>query len=346
MLTKRIINLVLSLILGLNLVGCNSNQDTTTEKEKTLQELQPNLDEVDEAYKFMEPHIQYILNENSFVKFEIDGDDLSIIFPTTKESLEELIQTSQFDTMIKNYEGISSKHKKQLEDEGFNVNFKIVFLNVNDMNDIYIIITNGELTANIFVGEEDKIKSKVQQPTKEKKITDSRFTYDGICMKCDKKTMVTPDTNMCPNCVEYGQCYDCGEYKLIKNMVDNGRSYHCGCSNEYCEDCKKEIPYGEEIIMGDNCYVCQSCYENYIKEEYCPECDAVRPIQHDCWDAYAYCNHCDCELNEGEVYYLDSQTVCKDCYNAYILYGAEEKDYTCPDCGYHGPCGTLCDCDI
>lgn len=62
--------------------------------------------------------------------------------------------------------------------------------------------------------------------------------------------------------VEKGQCYDCGEYYPVSQMTFNGRSYHCGCANKYCEQCKKEIPYGEEIVMGDNCYLCEYCYNN------------------------------------------------------------------------------------
>lgn len=58
-----------------------------------------------------------------------------------------------------------------------------------------------------------------------------------------------------------GQCYDCGEYYPVSKMTFNGRSYHCGCANVYCEECKKQIPSGEETWVGDQCYLCKKCFE-------------------------------------------------------------------------------------
>lgn len=52
-------------------------------------------------------------------------------------------------------------------------------------------------------------------------------------------------------------------------MTFNGRSYHCGCENEYCEECKKEIPYGEEVVVGDNSFLCKSCYKKTQKSYKC-----------------------------------------------------------------------------
>ena len=90
-----------------------------------------------------------------------------------------------------------------------------------------------------------------------------------------------------------GQCYDCGKYYPVSKMAFNGRSYHCGCANVYCEECKKEIPYGQEVNVGDQCWLCPSCYSQYENKISCAYCGA--------------------EANPE--LFVDGEMVCTGCYN-------------------------------
>lgn len=126
-------------------------------------------------------------------------------------------------------------------------------------------------------------------------------------------------------------CYDCAKTFPVDQMTFNGRSYHCGCSNEYCEECKKEIPYGEEVTVGDNCYLCKSCYKNYESEK-----------------TYQ-CEYCATKIKENQGYKLDGQLLCEGCYNR-IMHNRQEESssdtWTCPNCGRTNQGEVLCDCEM
>ena len=102
-----------------------------------------------------------------------------------------------------------------------------------------------EVKKGFYIGKDD-----VYHCTECDAIADKYDYNNGICSLCGGHY----------NDPNYGQCYDCGQYKPINKMVDNGRSYHCGCSNEYCEDCKQEIPYGQEHYVSEGTYLCDNCY--------------------------------------------------------------------------------------
>ena len=101
---------------------------------------------------------------------------------------------------------------------------------------------------------------------------------------------------------EMGQCYDCGEYKPIKDMTFNGRSYHCGCTNKCCFYCNEEIPYGKEI-REDDLYFCNACYSEYMNDKESEEPILVCP---GCDGSYYESDMIE-ETNNGIMY-------CSDCY--------------------------------
>lgn len=128
---------------------------------------------------------------------------------------------------------------------------------------------------------------------------------------------------------ETAVCYDCGKNYPVDKMTFNGRSYHCGCDNEYCEDCKKEIPYGEEVNVGDNCFLCKKCYKNYQSK--------------------LICEYCSTTIKSGNEYKLDSQILCEGCYNRIMLNRQEEESvdsWICPNCGNKNYGEVLCDCEV
>lgn len=126
------------------------------------------------------------------------------------------------------------------------------------------------------------------------------------------------------------QCYDCGEYKPIKDMIFNGRSYYCGCANEYCEECKQEIPYGEENYVCDEVYLCDACYTNYLNEQYQQEQEQNNQVS---------CEGCGRMMDANEAYNSDGYNYCEDCYNN----GA--ATWVCPNCGASVPNGEMCECE-
>lgn len=128
---------------------------------------------------------------------------------------------------------------------------------------------------------------------------------------------------------ETAVCYDCGKNYPLDKMTFNGRSYHCGCDNEYCEDCKKEIPYGEEVNVGDNCFLCKKCYKNYQSK--------------------LTCEYCSTTIKSGNEYNLDGQILCEGCYNRIMLNRQEEESvgsWICPNCGNKNYGEVLCECEM
>lgn len=117
--------------------------------------------------------------------------------------------------------------------------------------------------------------------------------------------------------VEKGQCYDCGEYFPVDKMTFNGRSYHCGCANVYCEECKKEIPYNQEIVVSDQTYLCPSCYN---KQQHCESCGKVT----------------------SNLSNYNGMKLCSDCQHDASM----DETWICPDCGRENTGEVLCECEI
>lgn len=152
---------------------------------------------------------------------------------------------------------------------------------------------------------------------------------------------------------EMGQCYDCGEYKPVKNMVYNGRSYHCGCINVECDNCRNEVPYNTLHIDVDNqVYLCPNCCKGFENSpHFCPDCfgpvykghenvvDGGYIICDMCYDAYMQ------ELNgfeeEGNNYEEEQDN--EEYPNSYLENQGEYVD--CDECGKTIKTSEACEVD-
>ena len=121
------------------------------------------------------------------------------------------------------------------------------------------------------------------------------------------------------------QCYDCGQYKPIKGMSFNGRSYHCGCANKCCLYCNQEIPYGKEICVDDTLYFCNVCYSEYMND-----IESSNQVQ---------CDNCGESVHTDDTIEVDGYVFCSYCYNN----GA--ATWTCENCGSVVPLGEMCECE-
>ena len=171
------------------------------------------------------------------------------------------------------------------------------------------------------VEEKEEVKQE-KETEKEyvKKETVDPDKYQGKCNRCGKETILDNETGMCDNCKDYGQCYDCGEYKLINNMTFNGRSYHCGCAEETvtysCVEC------GAEIVLDADADAMDLCNDCINKAEQTRQCDQ-------CFNL----------ININEMQEIDGCYYCATC----IANGA--GTYPCDYCGKAVYYGTMCECE-
>lgn len=282
------------------------------------------------------------------VKNDMDKERETVkdLLTTSEELYDEIAKTLQeledqsFDT-LKLIDELSekaielSKNIKTYLDKEIWTEDSIEYKALNEMQKALKLMRDG-LQQEIVYLEDDKYSSY-------KKFTEiiisSKEHYDnykkeykeklGIVVEKEKKDEKKESKDKKES--KTAICYDCGKYYPVDKMTFNGRSYHCGCNNKYCEECKKEIPYGKEITVGDKCYLCRSCYnKSQDKKQYT-------------------CGNCSDPIKENEGYKLDGEVLCEGCYNR-IMHNRQEESsndsWTCPNCGRVNHGEVLCDCEM
>lgn len=140
-----------------------------------------------------------------------------------------------------------------------------------------------------------------------------------------------------------------------------------------CAHCEKSFKQSEIQRVGEN-NICNKCYEvslngSKVEQEIgqCYDCGEYKPVDQMTFNGRSYhcgclvgnCEACGTSVFKGQDKYSNGFLLCSACYqqeqdemkqyeaepNNQILYGTDEENYTCPDCGYTGPFGTMCDCE-
>lgn len=139
-----------------------------------------------------------------------------------------------------------------------------------------------------------------------------------------------------------------------------------------CAHCEKTFKKSEIQRVGEN-DICNKCYEaslngTTVEQEVaqCYDCGDHKPVSQMTYNGRSYhcgclvgqCEACGTSIFKGQVNYSNGHLLCAPCYqqeqdemqqyekeNNEILYGSDEDNWSCPDCGYTGPLGTLCDCE-
>ena len=175
-----------------------------------------------------------------------------------------------------------------------------------------------------MVGCTDVEDTNTTEPVEQKQQLEETKTDNKEEVKEEKKEEVKE---------EMAQCYDCGQYKPIKDMAFNGRSYHCGCVDEepteelwVCPGCDGSYPESEMIEDTENgVYLCNDCYNAYMNE-----IESANQVQ---------CDNCGESVHIDDIVEVDGYRFCFYCYNA----GA--ATWTCEDCGRVNSLGEMCECE-
>ena len=123
---------------------------------------------------------------------------------------------------------------------------------------------------------------------------------EPLCIECGEYHCDTESINCCGN-GRYRRCECCGErhyYDDIHWCEDVGE-YRCDNCCNYCEDCDEyvagetyEVHYRSRYGSTYTRYVCESCLENY-----------------------AYCDECGDYWHIDDIYYIDDETICPNCFD-------------------------------
>ena len=146
---------------------------------------------------------------------------------------------------------------------------------------------------------------------------------DVLCNECDESTTdyeVIDEADVCRECVEsnYFLCYDCNTHTLQNDCetVSGGDIVCSDCRDSYyfCEDCEELVSENVDshIIGRHEKNVCDNCYQ----------------------DTYTYCDRCERNWHNDEMYCIGNQDVCEGC--------REDFSY-CDDCDEYYE--DECDCD-
>ena len=282
------------------------------------------------------------------IKNDMDKERETVkdLLTTSEELYDEIVKTLQgledqnFDT-LKLIDELSekaievSKNIKTYLDKEIWTEDSIEYKALNEMQKALKLMRDGLQQVIVYL-EDDKYSSYKKST---EIIISSKEHYDvykkeykeklGIVVEKEKKDEKKESKDKKES--KTAICYDCGKYYPVDKMTFNGRSYHCGCNNKYCEECKKEIPYGKEITVGDKCYLCRACYnKSQDKKQYT-------------------CGNCSAPINGNEGYKLDGEVLCEGCYNR-IMHNRQEESsndsWTCPNCGRVNHGEVLCDCEM
>ena len=258
---RKMISMLISLILIIGLVGCESGESVSKSEMNLLNTKMKEM--LSESYE--DPLITNKVidlkglnagttdeDRMTFGKDKIVKVYLDTLFGDINDNSKKTnIFTKTKDGLVL---GVAYKYERD--------NMSIYGMCVYDINDESLDMC----IRNDFVQNVDKLMNKITpnqsnetQPETEKeetvtkeietnneepkqKVKNNKFYIgnDGLyhCSKCDRVPRKEEYNNdYCPNCdgekeeseEEMGQCYDCGEWKPVSEMTFNGRSYHCGC---------------------------------------------------------------------------------------------------------------------
>ena len=115
----------------------------------------------------------------------------------------------------------------------------------------------------------------------------SNITIPNECAKCG--VTIAQYQNLCDHCLNYANCDDCGREKPINEMTLTGKTYHCGCAQDYfnCAYCGKLAPLSDCVgsdYCSDYCLdqsrmsVCANCGKatdemaEFNYQDYCYNC--------------------------------------------------------------------------
>ena len=293
-----------------NMVEASETLDSVIIKEaiEDFELLQEEIKKEQSNYEDDETEYKMFDKFNRTISYKIEGCELvldvtdNILAATLNPTLEDKVNTIT-EGMNKAFEAYEN-YKEEL---GIETN----------------PIKSRAIKEETKVSEEKETKVSEEKETQleegKEEIVDQN-KYQDTCLRCNKKTLVDKETNLCDNCKDYGQCYDCGEYKLIKNMTYNGRSYHCGCIEETvtynCVEC------GAEIVLDADADAMDLCNDCINKAEQTRQCD-----------------QCFNMININEMQEIDGCYYCPTC----IANGA--GTYICDYCGKAIYYGTMCECE-
>ena len=109
----------------------------------------------------------------------------------------------------------------------------------------------------------NKVEEKKEEPKQQEQ--DKKTVEEKYCDWCGAKADHSTDEHT-------AQCYDCGEFKNVKEMEYNGRSFHCGCIDQepaeelwVCPGCDGSYPESEMLEDTENgIWYCYGCYNEIM----------------------------------------------------------------------------------
>lgn len=217
--------------------------------------------------------------------------------------MKKLASLSIVGMLVFNMVGCDNSKEEQLERRIQELEQKLEEKETKEVEEV------GEETKELE--EETKEEIKIEE---KKKVKEGFYIgEDGIyhCTECDaiagKEDYNNGVCSLCGghyNDPNYGQCYDCGEYKPISEMEFNGRSYHCGCADEddiVCAGCGVLMSEDEAYEFNYQLY-CSNCYDEMTYESYDEQ-----------YDENGYATHC-YNCDSSDIEYIDEYNyICHNC---------------------------------
>ncbi|MCC3668632.1 hypothetical protein [Terrisporobacter mayombei] len=323
---KQLKTLGMIMVIGASIMfttGCSST--TTTTQNSNTEVTKNNMDKERETVKDLLITSEKLYNE--------------ILTTLSKELENESFETLKLIDKLSGEAAESSKDIKTYLDKEIWTEDSIEYKALTEMQKSLTSVSDG-LQKMIIYLEDEKYSSykkftEVLLTAKEHYEVYKKEYKEKLGIVIEKEETENKDKKESKNKKETETktaiCYDCGKYYPVDKMTFNGRSYHCGCNNKYCEECKKEIAYGKEVTVGDKCYLCRACYnKSQDKKQYT-------------------CGNCSAPINGNEGYKLDGEVLCEGCYNR-IMHNRQEESsndsWTCPNCGRVNHGEVLCDCEM
>ena len=286
MLNKRIGSILVAGMLMVSMVGCSNTSNPVDDQQKSVkQEQQVNHEQILVDNEV----IKITITETEFQPYDEAWEQGCMKYKVlieNKTNQDIMVSTngiteSDLDMSGSHYMTETVQANKKIFSE-FNIfidpNTKDMYKSEEDFDDIVIDFYVCETTNyNNLIEWTTVIKNCVVQHNNDNNKSDNSVTKNDEVK--DKKEK---DKKYCDWCEDYAghstdehvaQCYDCGEYKKVKDMEFNGRSFHCGCVDQepteelwVCPGCDGSYPESEMIEDTENgIWYCYSCYDEIMR---------------------------------------------------------------------------------